>query len=137
MVAWFASFSLFIAQDHLEIGTYKEVRRLYYRDMAFFQPCVFKSPRWLVILSWMAAIMGTGASGIGATGRALLVSAAESGCVGIQMKDGSNFYVSITDQIGTSTLKRSGDIVHSLRRGGVEEKTDAKVIQSMGLEIIR
>ena len=136
IAAWFASFSLRITGDHLEIGSYKGMRSAYYRDMAFFQPCIFRAPRWLVILSWAAALMGTGAAGIGATGRALIVTGAEAGCIGISMNDGTTVYISITDQMGTAMVK--GDtILKALRQGGVEEKTEAKVVRSMGLEMIR
>lgn len=135
--AWFASFSLVIGQDRLILSTYKGERQYLYKDMAYFQPVVFKPPKWLIVASWLAALSGKGSAQIGATGRAMILSSSATGSLGIRMNDGSDFFINITDQMGSDALKGLDRILMILKENGVEEKDEVREIRSMGLETMQ
>jgi hypothetical protein len=105
--------------------------------MAFFQPVVFKSPRWLILLSWFAALSGKGSSRVGATGRALLLSSAEYGSIGIELKNGLTLFINTTDMMGSPLLKGTEGIIDTLRNTGVREKPEVKEVRSLGFETLR
>jgi hypothetical protein len=135
--AWFASYQILPLKDCLRISTYKGTRDFLFRDMAFFQPVVFKSPRWLIFMSWAAAVSGRGSARIGAAGRAMLLSSAEYGSIGIELKNGLTLYITTTDMMGTPLLKEAEGIIDTLRNAGVREKTEVKGIKSLGFETLR
>jgi len=135
--AWFASYQILPLKDCLRISTYRGTRDFLYENMAFFQPVVFKSPRWLIFMSWAAAVSGRGSARIGATGRAMLLSSAEYGSIGIELTNGSALYINTTDMMGSLMLKGAQGIIETLRNAGVEEKTEVKGIRSLGFETLR
>ncbi len=135
--AWFASFSLLIGQDRLILSTYKGTGEYRYQNMAYFQPVVFKPPKWLIAASWLAAAAGNGSAQIGAAGRAMILSSSAWGSVGIRMKDGSEVFINITDQMGGTALNGWPLLLKRLQENGVEEKAEVKEIRSLGLETMR
>jgi hypothetical protein len=137
IAAWFASFTLVIGPDRLNLSTYKGEGEFLYRDMAYFQPIVFKPPKWLIVASWLGALAGKGSAQIGAAGRAMILSSSAWGSLGIRMRDGSDVFLNITDQMGSDALKGLDDILANLRANGVEEKAEVREIRSLGLETMR
>ena len=137
IAAWFASFTLVIGPDRLSLSTYKGDGEFLYRDMAYFQPVVFKPPKWLIVASWLGALAGRGSAQIGAAGRAMILSSTAWGSLGIRMRDGSDVFINITDQMGNDALKGLDTILGNLRANGVEEKTEVREIRSLGLETMR
>ena len=135
--AWFASFSLLIGQDAIILSTYKGERKFLFRDMAYFQPVVFKPPKWLIAASWFAALSGRGSAAIGAAGRAMILSSSASGSIGIRMRDGSDVFINVTDQMGNNALKGFDTILKKFKANGVEEKDEVREIRSLGLETMR
>lgn len=135
--AWFAGFSIVITEDRLKLSTYKGKREYFYKDMEFFQPVLFRPPKWLIALSWTAALSGKGASRIGATGRAMILSGSEYGSLGIRMKNGADLYINLTDMIGSDILKGSVKINKAMKQAGVPEKNEVREIRSLGLETVR
>ncbi|MBI2831602.1 MAG: hypothetical protein HYX79_05020 [Chloroflexi bacterium] len=67
----------------------------------------------------------------------MILSSSEYQCIGIEMKNGSMLYINVSDMMGTSMLKESKDILKALRQSGVQQKTEAKEIRSLGLETVR
>jgi len=134
--AWFASYQIILKKDRLQLSTYKGDREYLYSDMLYFQPLIFKPPRWLIILMWLAVLSGKGAARIGAFGRAMIVNGSEAGSIGIALHDGSYMYINITDQIGNIAFPGAEKILDSLKEGRVTEKKELKVIRSMGFETI-
>ena len=135
--AWFASFSLLIGQDAIILSTYKGERKFLFRDMAYFQPVVFKPPKWLIAASWFAALSGRGSAAIGAAGRAMILGSSASGSIGIRMRDGSDVFINVTDQMGNNALKGFDTILKKFKANGVEEKDEVREIRSLGLETMR
>jgi hypothetical protein len=105
--------------------------------MEFFQPVTFKTPRWLLVLSWVAALTAKGSARIGATGRAMLLSSSEAGSLGIRLKNGSDLYVSLTDLMGTSLFRKPTSFTEALKKAGVEDKKEVRVIRSLGHETLK
>ena len=135
--AWFAGFSIVVKEDRLSLSTYKVEREFLYQDMEFYQPVVFKPPKWLIALSWIAALAGKGSSRIGATGRAMILSGSASGSIGIRLINGADIFINITDQMGSNALKGFERILKKLKENGVQEKDEVREIRSLGLETMR
>jgi len=135
--AWFASFSLVMMNDRLKLSTHKGEREFSYKDMEYFQPVIFKPPKWLIVLSWLAALSAKGSMRVGATGRAMILSGAEYGSLSIRLKNGADILINITDQMGSTLLKGFERIVERLKQQGVQEKEEVRVMRSLGLETVR
>jgi hypothetical protein len=135
--AWLAGFSIIVTDNRLRFFTSKGETELLYTDMQYFQPVIFKPPRWLIALSWIAALAGKGSSRIGATGRAMILSGSASGSIGIRLKNGADIFINITDQMGSNALKGFERILVKLKENGLQEKDEVREIRSLGLETMR
>jgi hypothetical protein len=135
--AWLAGFSIVVTDDRLSFFTFKGVREFLYKDMEFYQPVIFKPPKWLIALSWIAALSGKGSSRISATGRAMILSGSASGSIGIRLKNGADIFINITDQMGSNALKGFEKILDKLKKNSVQEKDEVREIRSLGLETMR
>lgn len=135
--AWFASFSLVMMNDRLKFSTHKGEREFSYKDMEYFQPVIFKPPKWLIVLSWLAALSAKGSMRVGAVGRAMILSGAEYGSLSIRLKNGADIFINITDQMGSTALKGFERIVERLKENGVLEKNEVREIRSLGLETVK
>lgn len=130
--AWYASYQILPLGDGIKIATYKGVKHIRYDEMEYFQPVIFKPPKWLIILTWLSAL-----SGRGSAGRAILLSSSQSGSIGIRLKNGKDLFITVTDQMGTTALKGFDRITEKLRSFGVRELREIKEIRSMGLELMK
>jgi len=129
---WYASYEVAPAPDGIKIATYKGARHLSFDAMEYFQPILFKPPKWLIAITWIAAL-----SGRGGAGRAILTGLSEAGSIGIKLKDGHFIFIVVTDQMGTTALKGFEEIIETLRKKGIKELKETRVIRSMGFEIMR
>jgi hypothetical protein len=136
LAAWFSSFSLLTLEDRLRIWNPWGPRDYAYGAMEYFQPVVIKPPKWLIALTWLAALAGKGNMRVGAAGRAMLMSSAAWGALGIRLRSGKDLIIGITDQLGTDTLD-AGRIIDALKKAGVKEVAEEREIRSMGLEMLR
>ncbi len=136
LAAWFSSFSLLTLEDRLRIWNPWGARDYPYSAMEYFQPVVIKPPKWLIVLTWLAALAGKGNMKVGATGRALLMSSAAWGALGIRLRSGNDLIIGIADQLGTDTLD-AGRIIDALKKAGVKEVAEEREVRSMGLEMMR
>ncbi|NTU41464.1 MAG: hypothetical protein HGA78_00110 [Nitrospirales bacterium] len=138
IAAWFSGFSITVTGDRLKISTYNKGKRaFYYKDMESFQPVVFKPPRWLIGLSWLAALSGKGSTRIGRAGRAMILSSSASGSLCIRMKNDTEIFITVTDMMGDRMIKGLRALVNQMKKHGVKERTDVRVIRSLGLETMR
>ncbi|MCX7914249.1 MAG: hypothetical protein N2511_06665, partial [Thermodesulfovibrionales bacterium] len=127
--SWYASYQILPMDDGIKIATYKGVNLFRYDEMEYFQPVIFKPPKWLIVLTWLAAL-----SGRGMVGRAILTSVSETGSIGIRLKNGKDLFVVVTDQMGTTAIKGFEGIIERMRSLGVKELDDVREIRSMGFE---
>ena len=136
LAEWYSSFALLPLDDRLRIWGPRGERDFPYAAMDFFQPVLIKPPKWLIVLSWVAALSGKGSARIGATGRAMMLSSAQWGSLAIRLKSGKDLFISITDQLGTDTLG-ADRIVGALKKAGVRDVDDVREVRSLGLEMVR
>jgi hypothetical protein len=136
LAEWHSSFALLPLDDRLRIWSRRGERDFPYSEMDFFQPVVIKPPKWLVMLSWVAALTGKGNARIGAAGRAMLISSAQWGSLAIRLKNGKDLFISMTDQMGTDTLD-AGKMVDALKKAHVKEVEEVREVRSLGLEMVR
>lgn len=136
LAEWYSAFALLPLEDRLHIWGPRGERDFPYGGMDYFQPVLIKPPKWLIVLSWLAALSGKGSSRIGATGRALMIGSARWGSLAIRLKSGKDLFISITDQLGTDTLG-ADRIVDALKKAGVKEVDDVREVRSLGLEMVR
>lgn len=132
IAAWYGSYQIDILDDGIKVGDYRGIRHIRYEEMEYFQPVIFKPPKWLIILTWIAAL-----SGRGGAGRAILLSTSEAGSISIGLKNCRYVFITITDQMGTTALKGFERIIEKLKGFGVKESDEVKEIRSMGIEIIK
>ncbi|MCX7914308.1 MAG: hypothetical protein N2511_06965 [Thermodesulfovibrionales bacterium] len=130
--SWYASYQILPMDDGIKIATYKGINLFRYDEMEYFQPVIFKPPKWLIILAWLAAL-----SGRGYAGRAILTTVSETGSIGIRLKNGRDLFIVVTDQMGTTAIKGFESIIERMRSLGVKELDDVREIRSMGFEGIR
>ena len=136
LAAWVSAFALQVAPEGLRIWTDRGERNFLYGDMDFFQPVLQRPPKWLIALSWLAALAGKGSSRIGATGRAMILGSSAWGSLAIRLKNGREIFLGITDQLGTDMIGADA-IVKALRKAGVREVDEVREIRSLGLEMVR
>jgi len=136
LAAWVSAFALQVTPDGLRIWTDRGERAFAYSEMECFQPVVTRPPKWLIALSWLAALSGKGSSRIGATGRAMILGSSAWGSLAIRLKNGKELFLGITDQLGTDMIGADA-IVKALRKAGVREVDDVREIRSLGLEMVR
>jgi hypothetical protein len=132
-----AAFSVTVKEDRLILSSTSGEKEFLFKDMAFFQPVVFRPPKWLIALSWLAVLAGKGSARLGAAGRAMMLSGSASGSINIRLRNGADIFINITDQMGNNALKGFENILHKLKEYGVEEKTETREIRSLGLETMR
>ncbi len=132
IAVWYSSYEIDLLRDGIKIASYKGIKDILFEQIELFQPVVFKPPKWLIILTWIAAL-----SGRGGAGRAILTSLSEAGSICIKLKDGSEIFIVVTDQMGTTALKGFEKIIETLHKKGIKRKDEIREIRSMGFEIMR
>ena len=136
LAEWFSTFALLPLEDRLRIWSPRGERDFRTARWISSNLVVIKPPKWLIVVSWIAALAGKGNMKIGATGRAMLMSSAQWGALGIRFKNGKDLIIGITDQLGTDTLN-AGKIVEALKKARVNEVADEREVRSLGLEMLR
>jgi len=136
LAAWVSAFALQVTPEGLRIWTDRGERAFAYGEMECFQPVVTRPPKWLIALTWLAALSGKGSSRIGATGRAMILGSSAWGSLAIRLKNGKELFLGITDQLGTDMIGADA-IVDALRKAGVREVDDVREVRSLGLEMVR
>lgn len=137
ITAWYAAYGISVTKDGLLLSTYTGRRGYTYRDMAHFGPVIFKPPRWLIVLMWMAALANRGGARLMGMGQALILEGSEYGSIAVGLKNGKTLYINLTNPMGGMILKGAETVLKALRAGGVEEKTEPRVIRSLGLETLK
>jgi hypothetical protein len=106
-------------------------RELPFADMKNYQPAVFRPPQWLIFLSWVAALLGRGSFGLGATGRALILSSTQCDGIAINTRSGRTVFVWATDQLGTSALAGFNRVLAALDEAHIPMKQEEFTVRSL------
>ena len=133
--AWYATYRLSLRPEGIELATYKGKRMFRFEEMSYHQPVLVKPPRWLIVLSWLAALAGKGSARVGAVGRALMLSGSASDGVAIGLKDGSKAFFWVSDKMGGQALRNAGRMLKDMENAGVPLKDEVKVIESITLPV--
>jgi len=131
---WYGSYQIDISKEGLKIADYRGIRQLRFDDMEYFQPAIFRPPKWFIFFTWFSALLRRNVTDLG---KAILLSSSETGAIAIKLKNGREFYITVTDQMGSTALKGFEKIIESLKTSDVRELEEVKVIRSMGMEIMK
>ena len=67
----------------------------------------------------------------------MILSSSAWGSIGIRMRDGSDVFINVTDQMGNNALTGFETILKKFKENGVEEKDEVREIRSLGMETMR
>lgn len=136
-MAWCASYLIDIREDAILIRMGKSETTVPLADIADYRPLVLSAPRWLVIVSLLAALSGRGSGRVGAAGRALILAGSSYSGLGIERKDGSSWYLWITEAMSTAALKNAGNLIKTLEKAGIPLKKEPMTIRTVAPPIGR
>ena len=135
--AWYAGYGLRIGLEGLEVEMGRRGQKVALADIDHYQPLVLKPPRWLIGMSFLAALAGKGSSGMGAAGRALMLAGSAYGGMGLGLKDGSKTYFWMTDAMGNTALKRAEKLVTALEQARIPFRKEPEEIRAITVPIGR
>lgn len=90
-----------------------------YDEIEAVTPAVLKNPRWLGVLSGVAALFSRGADQARMAGQTLLTSSASYGGLHFRLKDGRVFFLWAEDQRGNLIFKGLDRLLDELKAAGV------------------
>lgn len=127
----YAEYCLVWTEAGLTMGLGRKSRTIPFDGLKFYQPLVLKPPKWLVIVSWLAALAGRGSARMGAAGRALILGSSAYGGLGLGLKDGSSVFVWVTDALGGDTTGGAGRLVKALDKAGIHRRDEVKTLSGI------
>ena len=130
-MAWSAAYGIEVLGSGLRIYDDGKIRELPYADIQDYQPAVFRPPKWLIFLSWAAALLGQGAAAIGATGRALILSTGEYGGIAVNTRSGRTVFIWVTDQMGAGALAGFNRLIAALAGAHIPTKVEERTVRSI------
>ncbi len=135
--AWYAGYGLRVGPEGLEVEMGRRHEKVALAGIDHYQPLVMKPPRWLIGLSFLAALAGKGSSGLGAGGRALMLAGSAYGGMGLGLKDGSKTYFWITDAMGGTALRRAGSLIKALEQARIPFRKEPEEIRAITVPLGR
>ena len=130
-MAWSAAYGIEVLDSGLRIYDDVKIRELPYGDIGNYQRAVFRPPKWLIFLSWAAALLGGGSMAIGATGRALILNSTQYGGIAVNTRSGKTVFVWVTDQMGTNALPGFNRLLAALDKAHIPMKTEERAVRSI------
>lgn len=118
---FYAVYRIYVLDDQLIFVSPNGIRAVRFEDMLHLEPVRVVPPKWLIILSFMAALLGKGSSRIGQTGRASLLAASSSEGICIATKTGEAVYIWVSNSMGQNTLSHFDLLLKSLKNKGAHE----------------
>ena len=132
-MAWYAGYRILLEDAGLILESGGLSVPVRYADIIASRPLVLMPPRWLVRLSFLAAMSGRGAARVGAAGRAFLLAGSEYGGLGLTLKDKSEVYIWVTDAMGSSALKNAKGLVKRLAAAGIPVAKEPETLRSVAV----
>jgi hypothetical protein len=118
--AWCAAYRLAVLPQGIEIAGLAGHMRFGYDDIKQVQPLRMRPPRWLIVLSWVAVLLGRSpGQTAGQAGRALLLSSSAADGLRIDLKSGKKAFVWYSDQMGSKAVPHFETLGKALRRPGI------------------
>ena len=126
----FACFQMKISDGGIRIVDTKSERLYQFDEMRYFQWVTFKRPRWMMWFAWVFLLSGRS----GGISLFVLSTLTHAG-IGIEMRDGTFFYLNTSNPMGQSVLnQRAGEIAMLLHNHGVIERREEMTIRTLALE---
>lgn len=114
----------------LQIISLRGRQEFLYSDLDYRQGVALRPPRWLIILSYVAAFAGRGAAQTaGQMGRAMILDASQAGGWYLKSKDNRSAYVWFTDQMGSIAMKNLKRLTQALEAAQVPLKEEVIMIR--------
>jgi hypothetical protein len=115
-----AVYCLVVRDSGFDIRTLRGQETLEYADIQEIQGALLRPPKWLVALSFVAALLGTSrAARMGQAGRALMLAGSATNGMRVTRKDGRSRFVWVSDQMGGKAMEHLDAFVAGLERAGV------------------
>jgi len=115
----YASFTVRFVPGGFRLQSLSLDKKILYNQIEKVTPAVLRNPRWLRILTGLAALFGQGGDRMRMAGQALLVSSASYGGLYFRFKDGSAFFLWIRDQWGNLIVKSLPRLLEELHEEGL------------------
>jgi hypothetical protein len=129
--AWAAAYRLQISDDRLEISALGSTRVIALADVVIVEPVCLRAPKWLLLISWLAAVVGGSSRAAGQTGRAMLLSSSSSNGLRLRLKSGSAIYVWLSDQMSSSAVTNLERLEKALRACAAEWSDSETTIRAI------
>ena len=115
-----AVYCLVMRDSGFDIRTLRGQDAFNYSDIKEIQGALLRPPKWLIVLSFVAALLGTsGAARMGQTGRAFMLFGSAVNVIRVTLKDGRSRFVWVSDQMGSKAMEHLGTFVAELKKAGV------------------
>lgn len=125
LILWtirYACWSVRLVADGIVIESLTGRLPIAFADIAGIQRVELKPPKWLVVLSFLAALLPSkGAARAGQTGRALLLSSSSTGGLILRLKNGRSPVLWFTDQMGSIAVKNFNKLTEALEKHKVPQ----------------
>ena len=119
--AWAAVYRLLVLPEELRVESLSGAAAFRYDEIEHVQPMRLRPPKWLIVLSWLAVLLGrSGAATAGQAGRALLLEASTSNGLRLDLRGGRRVFVWYSDQLGTTAVQHFATLGQALRRHGIQ-----------------
>lgn len=105
--AWFASFSLLIGQDAIILSTYKGERKFLFLGYGIFSARCLQAAEMADCGVMVRRAFRKRFCGDRRCRQSHDFGSSASGSIGIRMRDGSDVFINVTDQMGNNALKDS------------------------------
>lgn len=130
---WFnnihACFRIVLLPEALIWVTPAKVLAVAYTDISSVQPVSAVPPKWLIILSLIAALFTRGTARFGAAGRASLLAGSSSEGLCLSTKKGVSLYVWLTNPVGQVSLSNVRLLLQKLDETTADKPQDMRQIE--------
>lgn len=111
----YACWAIHMLPDGIEIESLTGRRPIAFKDITGIQRAVIKPPKWLVVLSYLAALLPSrGSARAGQAGRALLLSSSCTSGLILHLRNGRSPVIWFTDQMGSVAVSHFDKLTSAL-----------------------
>lgn len=128
LIPWvihYACWSIDLLPDGIVIHTVTLNRPIAFSEIAAIQRAELKPPKWLVVLSFLAALLPSrGSARAGQTGRAMLLASSSSYGLILRLKNGPSPILWFTDQMGSVAVRNFKRLTDALEQRQIPQVED-------------
>ncbi len=118
---FYAVYRIYVLADQLVFVCPGNIKAVPFADIMNLESVRVVPPKWLIIMSFAAALLGKGSSSAGQAGRASLLAASSSEGICIDTKSGDSVYVWISNSMGQNSLDHLDLLLDSLQKANAKE----------------